>query len=256
MDCSLITDPIFYLAAVPAVIFFGIAKGGFGSGLGVLAVPLMAMVVSPVQAAAILLPILCLMDLVGLWAYRGKWLWPELRILLPASSVGIIAGTLMFEFMSPARLRLLLGIVAVAFTLHHWLQAYLSRVTEQKLFGPATGMGAAAIAGFTSFIAHSGGPPITMYLLRRGIDRTQFVATTVVFFAVMNYVKIAPYAWLGQFDNSNLLTALVLSPLAPIGMGMGIWLHNRVTDRFFFRVAYAMLFVVGLKLMYDGVTGL
>ena len=76
---------------------------------------------------------------------------------------------------------------------------------------------------------------------------------TVVFFAVMNYVKIAPYAWLGQFDETNLMTALVLSPLAPIGMGLGIWLHNRVTDRFFFRVAYAMLFVVGLKLIWDGI---
>jgi len=252
----LITDPIFYLAAVPAVIFFGIAKGGFGSGLGVLAVPLMAMVGSPVRAAAILLPILCVMDLVGLWAYRGKWVWPELRILLPASAIGIVAGTLMFEYMSPARLRLLLGVVAVTFTLHHWLQKRLDDFSEQRLFGPAVGMGAASVAGFTSFIAHSGGPPITMYLLRRGIDRTQFVATTVVFFAVMNYVKLAPYAWLGQFDRSNLMTALVLSPLAPVGMGMGIWLHHRVTDRFFFQVAYVMLFIVGVKLIWDGIAGM
>ena len=95
-----------------------------------------------------------------------------------------------------------------------------------------------------------------MYLLRRGIERTQFVATTVVFFAVVNYVKIAPYAWLGQFDDSNLMTALVLAPLAPVGMGMGIWLHKRVTDRFFFQIAYVMLFVVGIKLMWDGISSL
>jgi hypothetical protein len=253
---TLITEPFFYFAAVPAVILFGISKGGFGSGLGILAVPLIAMVVSPVQAAAILLPILCLMDLLGLWAYRGKWIWPELQILLPASLIGIATGTFMFEYMSPARLRLLLGVVAVTFTLHHYLQAYLSKVTEQKRFGPAIGMGAAAVAGFTSFIAHAGGPPVTMYLLRRGINRTQFVATTVVFFAVVNYVKLVPYAWLGQFDASNLKASLVLAPLAPLGIGMGIWLHKRVTDRFFFQVAYAMLFVVGLKLMFDGITGL
>jgi len=252
----MITEPLFYLAAIPAVILFGIAKGGFGAGLGVMAVPLMAMVISPVQAAAILLPILCVMDVLGLWAYRGKWVWPELRILLPASAIGIVAGTLMFEYMSPARLRLLLGATAVAFTLHHWLQARLNKSSEQKLFGPAVGVGAATLAGFTSFIAHSGGPPITMYLLRRGIDRTQFVATTVVFFAVMNYVKIIPYAWLGQFDRDNLMTALVLSPLAPVGMGIGIWLHHRVTDRFFFQLAYALLFVVGVKLICDGITGM
>ena len=112
----MITDPVFYFAAVPAVIFFGIAKGGFGSGLGILAVPLMAMVISPIQAAAILLPILCVMDLHGLWAYRGKWIWPELRILLPASLIGIVAGALLFEYMSPSRLRLLLGVIAVTFT--------------------------------------------------------------------------------------------------------------------------------------------
>ena len=252
----MITDPVFYFAAVPAVIFFGIAKGGFGSGLGVLAVPLLAMVVSPLQAAALLLPILCLMDLVGLWAYRGKWVLPELRILLPSSLAGIAAGTLMFEYMSPARLRLLLGIVAIVFSVHHWLQTRLSAGKAQKLFGPAVGVGAGATAGFTSFIAHAGGPPVTMYLLRRGIDRTQFVATTVVLFAVLNYVKLIPYTWLGQFDATNLSTSLVLAPLAPVGIGMGVWLHNRVTDKFFFRIAYAMLFVVGLKLMYDGVTGL
>lgn len=253
-NAPLITDPLFYLAAVPAVLLFGISKGGFGSGLGVVAVPLIAMIVSPVQAAAILLPILCLMDLVGLWAYRGKWMLAELRILLPASLLGIAAGTLMFEFMSPARLRLLLGIVAVSFTLHHWLQTRLRNQTASQLFGPAVGIGAAAVAGFTSFIAHAGGPPITMYLLRRGIDRTQFVATTVVFFAVVNYVKLVPYAWLEQFDATNLATSLVLSPLAPLGIGLGVWLHRRVTDQLFFRIAYAMLFIVGVKLIYDGIT--
>jgi len=252
----LITDPIFYLAAVPAVIMMGIAKGGFVAGLGVLAVPVMALVVPPNQAAAILLPLLCIMDLVGLWAYRGKWVWPELKILLPASLLGIAAGTLIFGYMSPERLRLLLGVVAIAFTLHHWLQAYLSKVTEQKHFGPAIGMAAAAVSGFTSFIAHAGGPPIAMYLLRRGMNRTQFVATTIVFFAVVNYIKLVPYTWLGQFDASNLKTSLVLAPLAPVGIGIGVWLHNIVTDKFFFRLAYAMLFVVGLKLMYDGVMGL
>ena len=251
----MITDSFFYFAAVPAVILFGISKGGFGSGLGVVAVPLIAMVVSPVQAAAILLPILCVMDLIGLWAYRGKWILPELRILLPASLAGIAIGTLMFEFMSPARLRLLLGVVAISFTLYHWLQSRLSQAADGRLFGPAVGIAAATAAGFTSFIAHAGGPPITMYLLRRGIDRTQFVATTVVFFAVVNYVKLVPYYWLGQFDASNLKTSLVLAPLAPVGIGIGVWLHNRVTDRIFFRIAYAMLFVVGLKLMYDGMTG-
>lgn len=255
LDCSraclLITDPPFYLAAIPAVLLFGIAKGGFGGGLGVMAVPLMALAVSPVQAAAILLPILCLMDLVSLWAYRGRWVLPELRLLLPASLVGIGIGTWMFGVMSPAVIRLMLGIIAVAFTLHHWLQT-MGTDSPQGRFPPSAGVVAAATAGFTSFIAHAGGPPISMYLLRRHLDRTAFVATTVVFFAVVNYVKLIPYTWLGQLDSSNLYTSLVLAPLAPVGVAMGVWLHNRVTDRLFFQVAYTLLFVVGLKLVYDG----
>ena len=252
----MISDPLFYAATVPAILIFGISKGGFGGGLGVLAIPLMALVVSPIQAAAILLPILCLMDLFSLWAYRGKWVSSELRILVPASLLGIIVGTLLFEYMSPAIIRLLLGMVAITVTLQYWFEKAFRQEAELTNYSQAVGIVAAGTAGFTSFIAHAGGPPLNMYLLRRGLDRTRFVGTSVVFFAVVNYVKLAPYAWLGQFDTSNLTTALLLSPLAPIGIGAGVWLHNRVSDRFFFRFVYVFLFVVGVKLIYDGITGL
>ena len=247
----MITEPTFYFAAIPAVLLFGIAKGGFGGGLGVMAVPLVALVVSPVQAAAILLPILCVMDLVSLWAYRGRWVLAELRLLLPASLVGIGIGTWMFGVMNAGVIRLMLGIIAVAFTLDHWVKTR-GKDSPQDRLPRSVGVLAAATSGFTSFVAHAGGPPIGMYLLRRRLDRTAFVATTVVFFAVVNYVKLVPYAWLDQLDGSNLATSLVLSPLAPVGVAMGVWLHNRVTDRFFFQVAYTLLFVVGLKLLYDG----
>jgi uncharacterized membrane protein YfcA len=249
----LITDPWFYAAAVPAVLLFGIAKGGFGGGLGVLAVPLMALVVSPLQAAAVLLPILCVMDLVGLWAYRGRWIWPELRLLIPASMVGIAVGALLFGFMSAASVRIIVGIVAIVFTLHY---AYSTRHKADAAlphFPPAAGIAAGAAGGFTSFIAHSGGPPISMYLLRRPLDRTDFVATTVLLFAAINYVKLLPYGWLGQLSAENLLTSLVLAPLAPIGVYTGVWLHRRVSDRFFFRLMYVLLFIVGCKLLYDGI---
>jgi uncharacterized membrane protein YfcA len=252
----LITDPIFYLAAIPAVLIYGIAKGGFAGGLGIVAVPLMALVVSPLQAAAILLPILCVMDLVALWVYRGRWVLSELKLIIPASLLGIVAGTMLFGSMSPDVVRLLLGTIAIAFTLHYWWQSRHQRPEPQSLFGPGIGIAAAATSGFTSFIAHAGGPPLSMYLLRRGLDRTTFVATTAVFFAVVNYVKLVPYSWLGQLDHSNLVTALVLAPLAPIGILLGKWLHDRVSDRFFFRFAYATLFLVGSKLLWDGIAAL
>ena len=252
----MITDTFFYLAAVPAVVLLGISKGGFGGGLGILAVPVMALVISPVQAAAILLPVLCLMDLFSLWAWRGRWILPELRLLLPASMLGIAAGALLFGMMSTAWIRLSLGAIAIAFTAHHWLQLARRPRAQQGVFPPAMGAVAAATAGFTSFVAHAGGPPINMYLLRRGLDRTAFVATTVVFFTVVNYVKLVPYGWLGQLDGTNLRTSLVLAPLAPLGIWLGVWLHNRVSDRLFFHIAYTMLFLVGVKLVYDGLGGL
>ncbi|MDE0754417.1 MAG: sulfite exporter TauE/SafE family protein [Woeseiaceae bacterium] len=252
----MITDPYFYLVAIPAIMIYGISKGGFAGGLGVIAVPLMALVISPLQAAAILLPILCAMDLVALWTFRGQWVWPELKLIIPASFIGIASGTLLFSEMSPAIILLLLGTISIVFTLHHWLQHLRSGSARQKNFGPVIGIMAAAISGFTSFVAHAGGPPLGMYLLRRGLDKTAFVATTAVFFAVANYVKLVPYAWLGQLDASNLKTSLALMILAPISILLGFWLHKRVSQEFFFKFVYGSLFFVGLKLTWDGISGL
>lgn len=252
----MIDDPWFYAAAVPAVLMFGISKGGFGGGLGTLAVPLMALVISPVRAAGILLPILCLMDLISLWAYRRKWIWTELRVLLPASLIGIGVGTWLFGYMSPAVIRLIVGIVALVFTAHYFVSRRQRPLGDSRDFPQILGWLGGGTAGFTSFIAHAGGPPISMYLLRRPLNRTDFVATTVLFFAVVNYVKLVPYAWLGQLQSANLLTSLVLAPLAPVGVMIGVYLHKRVSDRFFFGVVYVLLFLVGLRLIWDGVANL
>ena len=248
----MITDPWFYAAAIPAVLLVGMSKGGFGGGLGTLAVPLIALVISPVQAAGIMLPILCLMDLFSLWAYRGRWIWPELYVLVPASLAGIGLGTLLFDALSPAVIRLLVGIVAVAFTAHYLLSWRRGTHADLPDYPRPAGIAAGAVAGFTSFIAHAGGPPVSMYLLRRPLDRTDFVATTVLFFTVVNYTKLVPYAWLGQLAPGNLATSLVLAPLAPVGVLTGVYLHKRVSDRIFFGMVYVLLGAVGLKLVWDG----
>lgn len=252
----MITDPWFYAAAVPAVLLVGMSKGGFGGGLGTLAVPLIALVISPVQAAGILLPILCLMDLFSLWAYRGRWIWPELHVLVPASLAGIAAGTLLFGYLSPSLIRLLVGVVAIAFTAHYLIAWRRGAHASLPDYPRPAGVAAGAVAGFTSFIAHAGGPPVSMYLLRRPLDRTDFVATTVLFFTVVNYTKLLPYAWLGQLAPGNLATSLVLAPLAPVGVLTGVYLHNRVSDRFFFGTVYVLLGAVGLKLVWDGLADL
>ncbi len=248
-------DPWFYAVAIPAVLLFGIAKGGFGGGPGTAAVPLMALVVSPVQAAAILLPILCLMDLVTLWAYRGRWDLSELKTLLPASLLGIAAGAYLFDVLSADTIRLCVGVIAVAFTVHYGISQLRPRRGDLPPFPRMFALPAGAVSGFTSFIAHAGGPPVNMYMLRRPLDRTQFVATTAVFFALVNYTKLVPYAWLGQFSAENLATSAALAVFAPIGVYLGVWLHNRVSDRAFFIFVYAFLFLVGIRLIATGLAG-
>jgi uncharacterized membrane protein YfcA len=195
------------------------------------------------------------MDLIGLWAYRGRWIWPELRILAPASLIGIAAGTLLFGYMSAATIKLCIGVVAIAFGAHYFIGARHAADGGPRYFGPAAGIAAGAAGGFTSFVAHAGGPPISIYLLRRPLDRFDFVATTVLLFAVINYVKLVPYAWLGQLSAENLATSLVLSPLAPIGVYTGVWLTRCVSDRFFFGFMYLLLVLVGGKLLWDGLAG-
>lgn len=243
----------FFLLAVPAVMIAGISKGGIGGGLGVMAVPMMALVISPVQAAGIMLPILCAMDLFGLWAYRRRWDRTNIVILIPASIVGIVVGAATFHYFDARSIRLLIGGIAVAFTVNWLVRQRIRAATEQFSHSPWIGRLCGALAGFTSFVAHAGSPPVNIYLLPQRLDRTVYQATTVIFFAVVNYVKLIPYAWLGQLNAANLTTSLLLLPLVPVGMGLGIWLHKRVNDVFFYRVCYLFLFVTGCKLIYDGV---
>jgi len=249
---TVIDDPLFYALAVPAVLIAGISKGGFGGGLGVLAVPMMALTTSPLTAAAIMLPILCLMDLFGVWAYRRRWDAVNMRIMVPGALVGIAVGAATFRFLDASVIRLIIGCIAVGFALNYWLGAL--RGIEKRPRGPDRLRGSfwSAVAGFTSFVAHAGGPPMSVYLLPQRLDRTVFVATTVLFFIVVNYVKLVPYAWLDQFATQNLMTSLVLAPLAPTGIWLGLWLHRRVSERLFYRACYGFLLMAGVKQLWDG----
>lgn len=252
----MIADPWFYAAAVPAVLIAGISKGGFGGGLGVVAVPLMALVVSPVQAAAIMLPILCTMDVVNVWTYRGRWDHRSMALLIPAALVGIGIGTASFHLLSAAAIRIIIGAIALGFTLNWLLKQARRRVPPPAAHNlPKAGFWG-GVAGFTSFVAHAGGPPLNVYLLPLRLDKTMYQATTVGFFTAVNYVKLVPYAWLGQLDLSNLGTAAVLVPLAPLGIWMGVWAHDRVREDVFYKAVYLFLALTGAKLLWDGVAGL
>jgi len=249
----MITDPLFYLYAIPAVLLYGIAKGGFGGNIAILSVPLMAMVVAPQQAAAILLPILCAMDLVALRTFRGRWDKTNLRIILPAALVGVALGALTFRYLNDSHIKLLIGGIALLFTLNILLRRGVADPRPASLWrGSFWGM----ISGFTSFGIHAGGPPINVYMLPQRLGKTLLMGTIAVFFTVVNWVKVPAYVYLGQFSTENLLTSLVLLPLAPIGVRLGFWMLQRSNEQLIYRLCYIFLFFTGGKLFYEGVIGL
>ncbi len=245
-----IGDPWFYLIAVPALLITGISKGGFGGGLGIVAVPLLALVVSPAQAAAVLLPVLILMDLIGVRAYWRQFDGHALAVMLPGAVVGIALGGLAFGVLDARATRLIVGTIALAFVAHLPARRRPARPGRR----PNAGLGAicGAVAGFTSTVAHAGSPPAAIYLLPLKLDKTRFVATNVVLFAAINLIKLVPYALVGQLSGSNLATALVLAPLAPVSMVLGMRLHHRIDPSTFYRLCYLFVALTGLKLIYDG----
>lgn len=249
----MIDDPLFLAIAIPALLLVGISKGAFGGGLGMLSVVMMALVVSPVAAAAIMLPILCLMDIFGVYAYRGRWHHANMRILIPAAVVGIVIGAVSFRYMDASLIRVMIGLIAVIFSLNYWLRPNTGGAPAREPNAVRGGFWG-GIAGFTSFVTHAGGPPVAVYLLPQRLDKTTYVATITILFIVINYVKLVPYAWLGQFGTENLLTSLALAPLAPVGMWLGVWCHKRVPEVWFFRVCYVLLFAAGVKQLFDGIS--
>ncbi len=252
----MITDPLFYLAAIPAVLIVGISKGGFGGGLGLVAVPMMALVIAPTQAAAIMLPILCVMDMIALWGFRGHYDKRNVRILLPAAAIGIGFGALSFQYLNEHHLKLMIGAVTLTFCAHWFWQKLSSHKPEPKPASVGRGSFWGMLAGFTSFSVHAGGPPASFYLLPQQLEKTLFVGTTVVFFAAVNLIKLVPYSVLGLLPVSSLTTSLVLVPLAIVGVKSGLYLHTRINQAWFYRICYGFLFVTGCKLSWEGVAAL
>lgn len=228
------------------------AKGGFGGGIAVISIPLISLAMPPIQAAAIMLPLLIIMDAVAVWSFRRSWSKLNIRMTLPGAIAGIVVGAFTFRYLSEDAVRILIGIISVAFCLNYWLQPQLEKQAEPSfIHGSLWG----TVAGFTSFGIHAGGPPMSIYLLPQKMEKTQLMGTFAIFFAVVNLVKLVPYTWLGQFDKTNLLTAAVLVPIAPLGVWLGYFLLHKISEQLVYRLCYFFLFVVGGKLLYDGVLG-
>lgn len=251
---GLLSDPWFYAVAIPAVALVGLSKGGFGGAMGVLGVPLMALAMPPVQAAAILLPILVLMDIAALWAWRrGERDAATFRIMLPGALVGIGLGWLTAAFVTEEMVKLIVGCVAFGFVARWIWQKFAGNENphpHNALLGAFWG----TVSGFTSFVAHAGGPPYQVYTLPLRQDPKRYTATSVVFFAIMNAVKLVPYFALGQFDTANLSASAMLMPIAAIATVIGAAIVKRMRPAIFYPIIYGLVFFLSVKLIWDGVT--
>ena len=246
----MITDPYFYAVTVPAVLLLGVSKSGFGAGFGSLAVPMMALAVSVPQAAAILMPVLLVMDLLGMAAFRKDFDLRLLRFLVPCGLAGIVVGALLFKALDA---HVVAGIVGV-FTLLFLAQRLLFPPRPDSVAAPRwVGALLTATSGFTSFIAHAGGPPINAYVIPMRLSPVRFTATMAFFFFVINLAKWIPYGWLGLLDFQNMSTSLVLLPVAPIGVWVGVRLARRIQPGLFYRLVYLGMFLTGTKLVWDAV---
>jgi uncharacterized membrane protein YfcA len=250
----LITDPLFWAFALPAVFLMAMGKGGFGGNLAVLAMPVMAMSAPALQAAAIMMPILIIMDAISVWAWRRTWSRENLVIMLPAGLAGTFVGYLTASIVSDAALRLMIGILSILFCLQVWL----ARGEDAPPRTPDWTRGSfwSAISGFTSFISHVGGPQLAVYLLPQRLPKEVLAGTFTIHFGIINLAKLPGFAALGAFTPQNLWTSAALAPVAAIGTIFGIWLVKRVSTALFYRIMYVILFVVALKLMWDGLRGL
>jgi uncharacterized protein len=248
----MILDPWFYAVAIPAVILVGLSKGGF-AGISALSLPLLALQISPLQGAAIMLPILMVQDVVSAWAYWRKWDRANLKVLLPGAVVGIVAAYLLAAYVSEAAFKLSLGIVSLIFGARYlW-----SKDTEiSKPADPKAGLFWGAMSGFTSMIANAGGPPFQIYVMPQRLPRDVFIGTMIIFFTIVNWVKVPPFIALGLFTRETLLTSVVLFPLAIAATWAGVLLVRRVPADPFYRIVYGLMMLIGAKLIWDGIAGL
>ncbi len=238
-----------YLFAAIGVFFFGIAKGGFAGPISMLAIPLMSLVMSPLKAAGILLPILVLMDIIAIFIFWKKWDVKILKIIIPASIVGIIFGTFTFQYTTENQIRLIVGIITILFVIISVVQKnnLLLRPTKIK------GYFWAGTSGYTSFLIHAGAPPMNFYMLPLKLDKITYIGTATYAYFIINLVKLIPYYYLNLLGPTNLRISFYLIPIAIISVGIGYYLQKIISEKIFFNIIYILLFVSGLKLIYDAI---
>jgi uncharacterized protein len=250
----MLTDPWFYAVAIPAVMLFGLTKGGF-SGASLPAMPLLALVMPPFTAAAIILPVLLVQDVVTVYAFRRAYDRTMLKLMLPGAVVGSIVGWVTAAWIQPEHVRFGVGLLALAFCMNAWFARGAGDAAALP-HNPARACFWGCVSGFTSFVIHAGGAPFNIYALPRRLSKEVLSGTAAIFFSLVNVIKIPAYLALGQLTIETLKLSAVVLPAAILANAGGIWLVRRVPLRLFYNILYGLLFILSLKLIWDGITGI
>lgn len=243
-----LSDPTVVMLAALAALLVGLSKGGLGL-LGAIAVPVLALAISPVTAAALLLPIFVVSDMFGLWSYRREFDRRNLIILISAGVVGIGVGWATASIISERWVGMIIGVIGVSFCLNAWRQRH--RVLAPRPADVPRGMFWGTLMGFSSFVSHSGGPPYQVYVLPQQLPKTVYAGTTTIVFAVVNAVKLIPYWALGQLNAHNLRTSAWLVPIAIAGTFAGVRLVRILPQKVYYAIVQTILFLVSIKLIWD-----
>jgi uncharacterized protein len=244
--------PGFWVAAVLAAVLVGLSKGGLPV-VGMLGVPVLALVISPVAAAGLLLPVFVLSDIFGLYAYRHSFDRRVLAILIPAATLGVALGWATASVTPERLVTALVGGIGTIFSLSLLLRRGSEPPPRPARVG--AGMFWGALAGFTSFVSHAGAPPYQVFVLPLRLEKTVFAGTTTILFAYVNAIKLVPYWALGQLSATNLRTAAMLVIPAVLAVFAGVRLVKVLPQALFFRLVVWALLAVSLKLLWDAATG-
>ncbi len=242
----MLSDPLFLAMIVFAVTLLGLAKGGF-AGVGMVATPMMALVIPPLQAAAIFLPILLVQDVISVWAYRRDWDAWNLKVMMPGSVIGIVLAWVLAAYLSDAMVRLAVGLIGIAFVLNAW---FGKTSVEPRTPKAAAGVFWGGVSGFTSTLVQAGSPPFQVFMLPQRLPKLVFVGTNAIFFAATNLLKVIPYFALGQFSTETMTISLWMLPLAIATNFLGIWLVRVTPTILFYRIAYVLVFLISIGLTW------
>ncbi len=244
-------EPLFWIVAAISVTLLGLAKGGF-TGVGMVATPLLALIIPPLQAVAIMLPILILQDVISVIAYRQSWDGWNLKVLIPGGLVGVAAAGMLAGYVPDAAVRLAVGAIGAIFVLWRWFGPVSGDIGIRP--SAFSGVFWGALSGFTSTLANAGAPPLQVHMMPQHLPKLIFAGTATMYFAATNAAKVFPYLALGQFTADTLMTSAVLFPLAIATNFLGIWLVRVTPQETFYKIVYVITFLISLELIRNGVT--